>query len=275
MTAVDMRPRSLGRKGMEVKNLRDCCHRWKATLAVSSLAWVAFIVWRTVTEAPVLSTNVRPDDFLSHYEFRTALISHYLKAAILALGVPLVAYGVGFLACRYAGASISPATAAERTDSGPGRILLMRHAEKPGDKADLHLSDAGKARAERLATYIPKTFGKPDFIFAAAPTNHSLRSIETVTPLAAALGIEVHHDIEDANFEDLVAELYSNPVYSGKTIVICWHHGKLPEIATLLGAAEGSYPSPWPQGTFNLILDFVYPQTAEVPPSVTEVVQPF
>ncbi|MBA2127019.1 histidine phosphatase family protein [Hyphomicrobium methylovorum] len=189
--------------------------------------------------------------------------------------MPLVIYAVGFLSCRYAGLSSTPVVAAERTDSGPARILLMRHAEKTGDQADMHLSEAGKARAERLVTYIPETFGKPDFIFAAAVSKHSFRSIDTVTPLAKALGLEVHHDIEDKNFEELVSEIYSNPVYSGKTIVICWHHGKLPEIAALLGAPEGTYPSPWQPDTFNLILDFVYSPTAEVPPTVTQVVEPF
>jgi hypothetical protein len=40
-------------------------------------------------------------------------------------------------------------------------ILVMRHAEKPDDDTDLNLSPAGVARAKKLATYIPATFGKP------------------------------------------------------------------------------------------------------------------
>ena len=50
----------------------------------------------------------------------------------------------------------------------PNVILVMRHAEKPTDDHDPHLSPPGKERAEKLATYIPDTFGKPDFVFAAA-----------------------------------------------------------------------------------------------------------
>ena len=43
----------------------------------------------------------------------------------------------------------------------PNVILVMRHAEKPTDDHDPHLSPPGKERAEKLATYIPDTFGKP------------------------------------------------------------------------------------------------------------------
>jgi hypothetical protein len=46
-----------------------------------------------------------------------------------------------------------------------GKILLMRHAEKPDDPLDPKLSVAGSARAQKLAQYIPETFGKPDFLF--------------------------------------------------------------------------------------------------------------
>ncbi len=47
-------------------------------------------------------------------------------------------------------------------------ILLMRHAEKPLDPRDPDLSDAGKARADALARYIPQDVAKPDFLFAPA-----------------------------------------------------------------------------------------------------------
>ena len=46
---------------------------------------------------------------------------------------------------------------------GPARLLILRHAEKTGDKNDPYLSQPGQARADRLATYIPQTFGRPIF----------------------------------------------------------------------------------------------------------------
>jgi phosphohistidine phosphatase SixA len=137
------------------------------------------------------------------------------------------------------------------------------------------LSEAGTARAERLATYIPETFGKPDYIIATSHSKHSNRPRETVAPLANALGLKVQHDYENDEFEDLVDEIFSNPEYKGKTVVICWHHGKLPAIAALLGAAQGSYPDPWPEDAYNLILDFRYDPNSGSAPTVTRVTEPF
>jgi len=166
-------------------------------------------------------------------------------------------------------------TATDHPDGGPGRILLMRHAEKTGDEADILLSPDGQKRAERLVTYIPETFGRPDFIYAAARSKRSIRSIETMKPLAAALGLELQHHIEDKDFKSLVREIFSKPEYRGKLLVICWHHKKLPEIAALLGAPEGSYPAFWPQDVFNLIIDLRYDPETDRVPIVKQVIEPF
>ena len=136
----------------------------------------------------------------------------------------------------------------------------MRHAEKTGKTDDIYLSAEGVKRAERLIKYIPQTFGRPDFIYAAARSKRSIRSIETVKPLAAALDLEVQYHIEDKDF---------------KTLVIFWHHGKLPEIAALLGGQKGNYPESWPQDVFNLILDFRYDPKSDKPPIVAQIVEPF
>ena len=172
-------------------------------------------------------------------------------------------------------APASEFTAAPHPNGGPSRILLMRHADKPDDPDDPDLSATGMARAEHLATYIPQTFGKPDYIIATAPSKHSDRPLETVEPLARAVGVTVQHDIGDKDFEDLIDEIFSNPTYHGKTVVISWHHGTLPAIAALLGAPEGSYPDPWPDNTYNVILDFRYDANSGAPPTVTRVTEPF
>ncbi|MFA5955703.1 histidine phosphatase family protein [Hyphomicrobium sp.] len=166
-------------------------------------------------------------------------------------------------------------TATHHPGGGPGRILLMRHAEKTGKTDDIYLSPEGTKRAERLVTYIPQAFGRPEFIYAAARSKRSIRSMETVKPLAAALGIEVQYHIEDKEFKALVTEIFSKAEYHGKTIVICWHHGKLPEIAALLGGQKGTYPDPWPQNVFNLILDFRYDPKSDATPIVAQIVEPF
>ena len=43
--------------------------------------------------------------------------------------------------------------------------------------------------------------------------------------------MEVQHDIRDSHSRELVNEIFSNPAYHGKMVVIFWHHGNLPAIA--------------------------------------------
>ena len=119
-------------------------------------------------------------------------------------------------------------SAAPHANGAPSRIILMRHADKPDDPDDPDLSAAGVERAEHLATYIPQTFGKPDYIIATARSKHSDRPFETVEPLARGVGVTVQHDIRDKDFEDLIDEIFSDEAYRGKTVVISWHHGTLP-----------------------------------------------
>jgi broad specificity phosphatase PhoE len=197
-------------------------------------------------------------------------------AAVQTLTVGALAVRAGCVFCQLSRSTpASEFTAAEHPHGGPSRIILMRHADKPDDRDDPDLSEAGVTRAKHLATYIPQTFGKPDYIIATAHSKHSDRPTETVKPLAEAIGVSVQHDIEDKDFEDLVEEIFSAPAYHGKTIVICWHHGTLSAIAVLLGAPTGSYPDPWPDDTYNVILDFRYDPKSGSPPTVTRVTEPF
>lgn len=191
----------------------------------------------------------------------------------LTLGMPMLKGGCTL--CQRTRESGANFTAVDHANGGPSRIILMRHGDKTDDPYNEDLSEAGMARAERLATYVPQTFGKPDYIIATAHSKHSNRPRETVTPLANALGLKVQHDYENDDFEDLADEIFSNPDYKGKTLVICWHHGKLPAIAALLGAPQGSYPDPWPEDAYNLILDFRYDPNSGSAPTVTRVTEPF
>src|ERR1700757_3385460 len=95
----------------------------------------------------------------------------------------------------------------------PKRIVLLRHAEKSDDLRDPDLSPAGEARAKRLATLIPKRFGKPDFLFAAASSANSNRPVETLLPLANATGIELRQKIADQDYPVLANDLLGTAKY--------------------------------------------------------------
>jgi phosphohistidine phosphatase SixA len=152
----------------------------------------------------------------------------------------------------------------------PATILLMRHAEKPGSPLDPHLSEKGRRRAERLATYIPESFGKPDLLAAAADKPLSFRPRETLEPLAAATGVTLRHDVSEKRSAAFARELLS---HDGARIVVAWRHKALPGLARALGAKPGRCPDPWPDGLFDLILRFDY--AAGMEPQVTPVTMPF
>jgi hypothetical protein len=80
----------------------------------------------------------------------------------------------------------------------PAQIILIRHAEKPADEEDPHLSPAGVKRAEQLVSFITTDpamirFGPPVAVFATQTTKrgNGQRTQETVAPLARALKLPV------------------------------------------------------------------------------------
>src|SRR4051812_2923021 len=80
--------------------------------------------------------------------------------------------------------------------SHPAQVIIIRHAEKPDDGNELSLR--GEERAAALVPYFLKTgellkFKTPVAIYAQRPkdADSSLRSIETVKPLADALHLKV------------------------------------------------------------------------------------
>jgi len=148
----------------------------------------------------------------------------------------------------------------EKSPTFPRQVLLMRHAEKPTDVTDTVLSEVGKKRAEALAGLFnksearPEPLPKPDFIFAAQASQKSNRSVETVTPLAKSMKLEIDSGYANADYGKLAAELLSNPKYEGKTVLICWHHGKLSEFAEQLGVESGK----WADDVFDRVWVITY-----------------
>jgi broad specificity phosphatase PhoE len=149
-------------------------------------------------------------------------------------------------------------------------ILLMRHAEKSDDPFDPDLTKAGHERARELATYIPATFGTPDFLFAASNSKHSHRPQETLTPLAKRLGLALDMDFADQDYGALAHTLRHEPRYAGKLLVVCWHHGNIPSFSHALEVPDGDYPDPWKASVFNLILQFGFDDGGIEARAVTE-----
>jgi hypothetical protein len=151
----------------------------------------------------------------------------------------------GLAQAQVAGAGAPPAT-----------VYLIRHAEKLTDGRE-DLSERGFERAKVLAdlfvpppgsTRVPLT--RPDVLIATHRSVHSDRPTETVTPLAAVLKLPIHNEVKNEDFAELAQDLLSGK-YAGKVVLVSWHHGKLPQLATALGAKPPYVP--WPEDQFDRI----------------------
>ena len=178
------------------------------------------------------------------------------------------------------------------TNTLPNQILIIRHGEKVGDpKKDddggRHLSVRGSARAAALPSLfslaIPQLsckfhahaesfvgeyrqiplkgtaprFPTPNHIFATERSKHSNRPLETILPLATALNLPVYDSLkdDDAGIKKLVNAVLNE--FPGQIVLICWHHGKIPEIAKALGIAK---PPKWDGKLFDRVWEITFPK---------------
>jgi phosphohistidine phosphatase SixA len=161
-----------------------------------------------------------------------------------------------------------PAVSEDLIKLHPYQILLIRHAEKPAIEGDVNLAPRGQERAAALGTIFrfslarPNPFRAPDYVFATRNTERSHRPVQTVTPFAAALGLSVNATYENEDYPRLVRELLRNPRYSGKTILVCWHQGTMPELAHSLGAKDA--PDNWKKSIFDRVWQITYGSDGEI-----------
>ena len=156
------------------------------------------------------------------------------------------------------GSPRAAANAASGTDARPAQIILFRHAEKPANENDPHLSKAGRARAQRLVGYISgdaevMKFGRPVALFATATNRHDggVRTQETIAPLAASLKLKVRTPYLGQDYEKLARAILNDAALAGKTVVICWRHEELAALAGALGVRP--VPPDWKGGDYQSV----------------------
>jgi hypothetical protein len=145
----------------------------------------------------------------------------------------------------------------------PAQIILIRHADKPADPNDVHLSKAGVKRAEQLVSFITTDpamtrFGLPVAVFATRTTkdSHGQRTQETVAPLARALKLPVRAPFLGKDYAALAHLILADPAYAGKTVLICWNHEQIPQLAAALGITPE--PPKWKGSEFGLVYVISY-----------------
>jgi hypothetical protein len=136
----------------------------------------------------------------------------------------------------------------------PAEVILIRHAEKPDEGNELSL--AGRERAAALVPYFLENpvvlkFGRPVAIYAQSQKHatSSVRSIQTVQPLADSLHLKINNTFERDDYKKMVAEIKHDQKYDGHTVLICWEHKVIPEIAKEFAADDA--PQKWRGTAFD------------------------
>lgn len=158
-------------------------------------------------------------------------------------------------------------------------ILMCRHAEKPSVGVDLAI--AGQERAQAYVVYFQNysaTSGLApiEHLYAAADSAESSRPRLTIEPLSQALGITINCNYKDKHFASLAGEILNSPSYDNTTILICWHHGMILDLAESLGVSASQLPvdakwpsSPWPEVVYGWLLQLRFDASGSIIPSQT------
>lgn len=129
---------------------------------------------------------------------------------------------------------------------GPADVLIMRHAEEPPHGP--HLDDRGRARAAALVKLFPARFALPTALFATRSTRESVRSTETLEPLAAALHLHIDETFGVLEYRQLAEAILTRPAHAGGHVLICWHHETITNLAAALGVVQ---PPKWPSKQYD------------------------
>lgn len=151
-------------------------------------------------------------------------------------------------------------------------IMIIRHAEKPrrssathaitpdGEHSKHSLTVTGWMRAGALAALFaphgaepPAGLYRPDAVYSPAyEPGRSVRSVQTVTPVAARLGLDVVTRYAAGEEAYLADELRTRP---GATLV-AWKHSAITKIAEYLGDVTPTPPLRWPGARFDMVWTF-------------------
>ena len=151
-------------------------------------------------------------------------------------------------------------------------ILIVRHAENPANGHGL--SPRGEERAKAYVNYfenftVDSKRLEPQAVVVAADSKHSHRPRLTVEPFAKAANLPIDNRFADKQPADLATELRAN--YQGKVILVCWHHGQIPDLLRALGAApETLLPNgKWPRDVYDWVIMVSFDENGRVIPEST------
>jgi hypothetical protein len=160
--------------------------------------------------------------------------------------------------------------------AGATMILIIRHAERPDDKAEGVTIDGvqdkdsliprGWQRAGALAGLFAPQQGsvrpglaRPDLLIAPKYAKHveDRRTHETIQPLSEVLRSKT----TEPYAEEHEAELgwFASEESASRVVLICWEHTRIPKIGEGIVAVSNrqDIPKKWPPQRFDLIWRFL------------------
>ncbi|MDE3026920.1 MAG: hypothetical protein KGH84_00805 [Paracoccaceae bacterium] len=153
--------------------------------------------------------------------------------------------------------------------------MTIRHAEKPASGTGL--APAGAARAQAYVSYFQHLnlsggAFRPDMLIATADSRNSARERLTLEPLSKALGIPLDLRFSNKDVGRLVHALKGDQ--HGKSVLIAWHHGTLPQIINALGGdpkrllPDGSRPAT----VFDWVVVLHFDHSGKLTPNGSEII---
>ena len=73
---------------------------------------------------------------------------------------------------------------------------------------------------------------------------------------SAGTNAKAERAVKDKGILNLSQLLFSDNRYQGKTVLICWHHGTIPDLARALGATNS--PDHWKSKVFDRVWQISY-----------------
>lgn len=140
-------------------------------------------------------------------------------------------------------------------------VMLIRNGEQSGGSS---LSTAGQVRARALADVfspehkLPRAgLDRPRAVYACAPADERAGVVDTVTPLAQRLHLQVITDLDGQQPDAVVRRVTTQPGPS----VICAGNDEIPKITHAFDPVNASPPDTWPPTRFDVI--WVLTQTTD------------
>ena len=146
-------------------------------------------------------------------------------------------------------------------------ILIIRHAEKP--ETGTMLTATGYERARDYVGYFNhfQIDGQPlhlNHLFCTADSKGSERPRLTITPVSQALKLRLDNRYSSKDALKLDQDIRSHSY--GKELLICWHHGEIPNLLEGLGAnpTELLPHGKWPENVFGWLIELRYDETGRL-----------